>query len=47
VSQLRRQKVIGEQLVADYTRKGFLRGRAVRLATVSVRSPTWSARWSG
>jgi nucleoside-diphosphate-sugar epimerase len=31
------QKVIGEQLLADYTRKGFLRGRAVRLPTVSVR----------
>jgi len=31
------QKVIGEHLLADYTRKGFLRGRAVRLATVSVR----------
>lgn len=31
------QKLIGEQLLADYTRKGFLRGRAVRLATVSVR----------
>jgi nucleoside-diphosphate-sugar epimerase len=31
------QKVVGEQLLADYTRKGFLRGRAVRLATVSVR----------
>jgi len=31
------QKVIGEQLLADYTRKGFLRGRAVRLMTVSVR----------
>jgi nucleoside-diphosphate-sugar epimerase len=31
------QKVIGEQLLADYTRKGFLRGRAVRLATVCVR----------
>src|SRR6202011_6381722 len=31
------QKVIGEQLLADYTRKGFVRGRAVRLATVSVR----------
>jgi nucleoside-diphosphate-sugar epimerase len=29
--------VIGEQLLADYTRKGFLRGRAVRLPTVSVR----------
>jgi D-erythronate 2-dehydrogenase len=31
------QKVIGERLLADYTRKGFLRGRAVRLPTVSVR----------
>src|SRR5215469_220146 len=31
------QKFIAEQLLADYTRKGFLRGRAVRLATVSVR----------
>jgi nucleoside-diphosphate-sugar epimerase len=31
------QKVIGEQLLADYTRKGFLRGRALRLMTVSVR----------
>lgn len=31
------QKVIGEQLLADYTRKGFLRGRAVRLMTVCVR----------
>jgi nucleoside-diphosphate-sugar epimerase len=31
------QKVIGEQLVADYTRKGFLRGRSIRLMTVSVR----------
>jgi D-erythronate 2-dehydrogenase len=31
------QKFIGEQLLADYTRKGFLRGRAVRLMTVSVR----------
>jgi nucleoside-diphosphate-sugar epimerase len=31
------QKVIGEQLLADYTRKGFVRGRAVRLMTVSVR----------
>jgi nucleoside-diphosphate-sugar epimerase len=30
-------KVIAEQLLADYTRKGFLRGRAVRLMTVSVR----------
>jgi D-erythronate 2-dehydrogenase len=31
------QKAIGEQLLADYTRKGFLRGRALRLASISVR----------
>ena len=31
------QKFIGEQLMADYTRKGFTRGRSVRLMTVSVR----------
>jgi D-erythronate 2-dehydrogenase len=31
------QKFVCEQLLADYTRKGFLRGRSVRLATVSVR----------
>jgi D-erythronate 2-dehydrogenase len=31
------QKLIGEQLVADYTRKGFVDGRSVRLMTVSVR----------
>jgi D-erythronate 2-dehydrogenase len=31
------QKLIGEQLLADYSRKGFLRGRGVRLMTVSVR----------
>ncbi|WPG40035.1 D-erythronate dehydrogenase [Variovorax sp. EBFNA2] len=31
------QKFIGEQLVADYTRKGFVQGRSVRLMTVSVR----------
>lgn len=31
------QKYIGEQLVADYTRKGFVRGRSVRVMTVSVR----------
>lgn len=41
------QKVIGEQLVADYTRKGFLRGRAVRLATVSVRPGRPNAAASG
>jgi nucleoside-diphosphate-sugar epimerase len=31
------QKFIGELLVADQTRKGFIRGRSVRLMTVSVR----------
>lgn len=31
------QKFVQEQLVTDYTRKGFLRGRNVRLMTVSVR----------
>jgi nucleoside-diphosphate-sugar epimerase len=31
------QKFIGELLVADYSRKGFVRGRTVRLMTVSVR----------
>lgn len=31
------QKFIGEQLVADYGRKGFIRARNVRLMTVSVR----------
>lgn len=31
------QKFIGEQLVADFTRKGFVQGRSVRLMTVSVR----------
>jgi nucleoside-diphosphate-sugar epimerase len=34
------QKFIGEQLVADYTRKGFIVGRNVRLMTVSVRPGT-------
>lgn len=32
------QKLIGEQLVADFARKGFIRGRSVRLMTVSVRA---------
>ena len=41
------QKVIGEHLLADYTRKGFLRGRAVRLATVSVRPGRPNAAASG
>ena len=31
------QKVIGEYLVADYTRKGFIDGRSMRLPTVVVR----------
>jgi nucleoside-diphosphate-sugar epimerase len=31
------QKFIGEQLVADYTRKGFIAGRSVRPMTVAVR----------
>ncbi|CAN5140946.1 SDR family oxidoreductase [soil metagenome] len=31
------QKFIGEQLVADYARRGFVRGRSVRLMTVAVR----------
>ncbi len=41
------QKVIGEQLLADHTRKGFLRGRAVRLMTVSVRPGRPNAAASG
>ena len=32
------QKSIGEFLVRDYTRKGFLRGTAVRLPTICVRT---------
>lgn len=31
------QKVIGEYLVADYTRKGFVDGRSMRLPTIVVR----------
>ena len=41
------QKVICEQLLADYTRKGFLLGRAVRLMTVSVRPGRPNAAASG
>ncbi|MFC0680466.1 D-erythronate dehydrogenase [Lysobacter korlensis] len=37
------QKFIGELLLADYTRKGYVRGRAVRLMTVSVRPGTPNA----
>lgn len=32
------QKFIGEQMVADYGRKGFVRARNIRLMTVSVRA---------
>jgi nucleoside-diphosphate-sugar epimerase len=31
------QKFVGEQLMADFSRKGFIQGRTVRLMTVSVR----------
>jgi len=41
------QKVIGEQLLADYTRKGFVRGRTIRLMTVSVRPGRPNAAASG
>ncbi|HEY1347302.1 MAG TPA: D-erythronate dehydrogenase [Streptosporangiaceae bacterium] len=41
------QKLIGEQLLADYTRRGFLRGRAVRLMTVTVRPGRPNAAASG
>jgi D-erythronate 2-dehydrogenase len=41
------QKFIGEQLMADYTRKGFLRGRSLRLMTVSVRPGRPNAAASG
>jgi D-erythronate 2-dehydrogenase len=41
------QKFVGEQLVADYTRKGFIRGRSVRLMTVTVRPGRPNAAASG
>ena len=41
------QKVMCEYLLADYTRKGFLAGRAVRLMTVSVRPGRPNAAASG
>jgi nucleoside-diphosphate-sugar epimerase len=41
------QKVLGEYLLADYTRKGFVRGRALRLVTVSVRPGRPNAAASG
>lgn len=34
------QKAIGEFLVRDYTRKGYLRGTAIRLPTICVRTGT-------
>jgi D-erythronate 2-dehydrogenase len=41
------QKVMCEYLLADYGRKGFLNGRAVRLMTVSVRPGRPNAAASG
>jgi D-erythronate 2-dehydrogenase len=41
------QKLICEYLLADYTRKGFLDGRAIRLMTVSVRPGRPNAAASG
>ena len=41
------QKTMGEYLLADYTRKGFVNGRAVRLMTVSVRPGRPNAAASG
>jgi nucleoside-diphosphate-sugar epimerase len=41
------QKLIGEVLVADYHRKGYIDGRAVRIPTVSVRPGKPNAAASG
>ncbi|MFD8095815.1 D-erythronate dehydrogenase [Streptomyces malaysiensis] len=41
------QKLICEQLIADYTRRGFLDGRVARLMTVSVRPGKPNAAASG
>lgn len=41
------QKFICEQMLADYTRKGFLRGRSMRLMTISVRPGTPNGAASG
>ena len=41
------QKFIGEQFVADYSRRGFARGRSVRLMTVAVRPGKPNAALSG
>lgn len=41
------QKLVCEQLIADYTRRGFVDGRVARLMTVSVRSGRPNAAASG
>lgn len=41
------QKFVAEQFVTDYTRKGFVRGRSVRLMTVAVRPGRPNAAASG
>lgn len=41
------QKFVAEQLIADYSRKGFVRGRSVRLMTVVVRPGRPNAAASG
>jgi D-erythronate 2-dehydrogenase len=41
------QKLIGEQLMADYARKGFIAARTARLATVSVRAGASNGAASG
>ncbi len=41
------QKLIGEQLMADYARKGFIAARSARLATVSVRAGAPNGAASG
>jgi D-erythronate 2-dehydrogenase len=41
------QKLIGEHLIQDYTRKGFIDGRAVRVPTVVVRPGTPNGAASG
>lgn len=45
------QKLIGEYLLSDYTRKGFLDGRGLRLPTIMVRpgkpNAAASSFWSG
>ncbi len=41
------QKLVCEQLIADYTRKGFVDGRVVRLMTVAIRAGAPNAAASG